>query len=50
MVLQPVLHLQRFILITASEVGGSFVKMGIKTSPDFSHRSVIESQYFGICK
>ena len=35
MVLQPVLHLHRLISIMASGAGGSSVKMGIKTSPDF---------------
>ena len=35
MLLQPVLHLHRLISIMASAAGGSSVKMGIKTSPDF---------------
>ena len=35
--IKPVLHLQRFILITASWAGDTSVKMGIKTSPNFSN-------------
>ena len=50
MVLQSVLHLQSLISITASGAGGSSVKMGIKTSPNFSHPIVVGSQYFENCK